>query len=274
VLACWVEELSHTGITVLHVRGEVDQETSHAFTERLLQASRSGHDVVVDLREVEFMPASCLRQLEIAQAICEERGNRLTVAAPPPYLSWILSVAGLDRTLTILPTLDQAVHGVRAQEADAAQDDPIMPWKLVMRMDTTLPTLRMVRKLVASAARTAGASDLHARLIEVAAGEALANARLHAYRDSVGPLEVTTEFDGLRIALTVRDRGEASAGAAHGSSNGSRSDSRGLGISLIGQVMDEVEIVALPGEPGTTVRMVTAKLTDTPDVPRGARPYV
>jgi len=71
------------------------------------------------------------------------------------------------------------------------------------------------------------------------------------------------------MTLTVRDRGTSPAGAAHGSLNDARPAPRGLGVYLIGQVMDEVEIVTLPGEPGTTVRMVTAKLTDAPAPPHG-----
>ena len=78
-----------------------------------------------------------------------------------------------------------------------------------------------------------------------------------------GPLEVMTEFEGARFTVTVRNHGRAVAGRADIPEETPTLDPRGLGLYVMGQVMDEVEVLAHgPGEPGTAVRMVISRLAD------------
>ena len=130
------------------------------------------------------------------------------------------------------------------------------PWKLGMHFETDLQTLRVVRKLVASMARMEGMDDVGTHLIEVAMGEALSNARLHAYQNAVGPIEVATESDGTTFTVTVRNHGRAVSGRMGIPETAAKQDSRGWGLYIMGRLMDEVEVMSIPhGELGTAVRM-------------------
>lgn len=130
-----------------------------------------------------------------------------------------------------------------------------MAWTLSLKLTTEPQVLRIVRKLVASAATAEGASVIDASDIEVAVGETLMNAHFHAYGGEPGSLSVTVEFDGLRLAVTVSDNGKAVAERPTVPTT-LPPPGRGRGLYLIGQLMDKVEVIPSgTGRPGLAVRM-------------------
>lgn len=131
-----------------------------------------------------------------------------------------------------------------------------MPWQMSLSLQTDLEALRVARKMVASVVRTLAAPEDTAAQVEVAVGEALANARVHAYQDGVGPLEILLTYDGIDLTISVHDSGRVvtplpervpvavNAGAL-----------RRRGLYLIGQLMDRTEISRVGPEGGTRLRM-------------------
>lgn len=284
---CRIEKDSHPDATVLRIRGEIDQRTSDAFGEHLAAIAADGHHVIVDLSEVDYFDASGLRFLDIVQQRSRAQGRLLLLVSPPPHIQELLAIMHLEDALPIAGSVDQAAGWVRAYSGDGqmptsgdqAEDArQVMPWKLRMHVDTDPHALRIVRKLLGAMARIEGAKDKDMHLIEVAVGEVLANTRLHAYRNGIGPIEVTTEFDGTRFAVTIRNHGEPVSGQPVIPESRSGQDARGWGLYMIGQIMDEVEIVQLPShELGTAVRMVKLlnsspqQLMSSPDSPQPSR---
>jgi anti-anti-sigma factor len=82
--------------TVVEVSGEIDMATTGFLSEHLDAAtSRSGPDLVVDLRHVDFFDCSGLRELCRADSRARERGGRLRVVSDTPRLHRLLRASGL-----------------------------------------------------------------------------------------------------------------------------------------------------------------------------------
>lgn len=118
-----------------------------------------------------------------------------------------------------------------------------LDWSLTIRVYSEPPAMRTVRKLVNSAARMVGASDQEAYDFEVAVGEAVTNAYLHAYNGKTeGEIEVDLGYDGKAFIVSVHDGGKPVTGSITVPRN-PPPRGQGRGLYLIGQLMDEVEIV-------------------------------
>ena len=83
--------------------------------------------------------------------------------------------------------------------------------------------------------QTAGVSGDDTDDILVAVGEALTNAIEHGHNNDGGPIDMSAEYRGGRHVFTVGDHGNWKVPVdSHGS--------RGRGLTMMGQLMDEVEI--------------------------------
>lgn len=95
--------------------------------------------------------------------------------------------------------------------------------------------------------------------IRTAVSEAVTNAIVHGYRETVGPVRITARiYDGGRITVVVKDQGcgisdisKAMEPLYTTSPDGERS---GLGFSVMQSFMDKVRVRSTP-EKGTTVTM-------------------
>lgn len=98
------------------------------------------------------------------------------------------------------------------------------------------------------AARFAGSVGADAAAVELAVGEAIGNAVLHAYRGGEdGTVTVEGRADEGELTITVGDRGV-------GMRPDPTSKGLGFGLPLIAQLCRGVEITSRPGG-GTDVRM-------------------
>ncbi len=119
---------------------------------------------------------------------------------------------------------------------------PAMPWRFAIRLFTTAEELRIARRLVAAAAREAGADEDATLDLEVAAGEVVANAHAHAYGGRRGRLEIELAFDGTYLEIAVHDGGKPMA-ATMSIPAELPPPGRGRGLYLIGRLVDEVRLV-------------------------------
>ena len=132
-----------------------------------------------------------------------------------------------------------------------------MSWKVFLRCDTKPEALRAARKMLYAVAKTEGAPEQVAREIEVALGEALANARLHAYGGGVGHVGIDIVYDGTDLSITVHDHGKPVTGRPTIPSSLPLRGTGGRGLYLIGQLMDAAEIVQPDWRGrGTAIRMM------------------
>jgi anti-sigma regulatory factor (Ser/Thr protein kinase) len=124
-------------------------------------------------------------------------------------------------------------------------------------------SLQLARKMVACAAKHAGADDTTAGEIELAVGEALNNAHLHAYRRGIGPLEIEMMVDGPRFAVTVRDHGTPTVLPVIPRERPVERRYGGHGLFLIGQLMDDASVdQSMENDSGTVIRMVKTLFHD------------
>jgi serine/threonine-protein kinase RsbW len=126
--------------------------------------------------------------------------------------------------------------------------------KLHFQTDPVL--LRIVRKQIVAAASAVGAMEHDVARVELAVGEALANAHDHGYGGTPGPIELEIAYEPHRFAVTVHDEGP---GLPLGPQFPDPPDPRtgtGYGLQVIKELMDEAELqYSGPKGRGTTVRM-------------------
>jgi serine phosphatase RsbU (regulator of sigma subunit)/anti-sigma regulatory factor (Ser/Thr protein kinase) len=122
--------------------------------------------------------------------------------------------------------------------------EPLSPERLHLDVPTHPKALGTMRRTVARWLEPLGASDDESNDIQMACHEACSNAMEHGYRFREAMVDVTAEFDGSEVVLTIADSGGW---------RDQRDSDRGRGLDLIRALMDSVEVE--PGDDGTVVRM-------------------
>ena len=127
--------------------------------------------------------------------------------------------------------------------------EPKSEFALTLRTDTDVRRLRMARRMLAAMIATSGASRHSAFELEVAVGEALANAHRHAYGGQSGPLQI--EISAQRVVesklvwtISVHDHGTAVTPPVLPES--SPRHPAGRGLFMIRRLVDQVTIVVNP----------------------------
>jgi anti-anti-sigma factor len=92
------------GLAVIVPRGELDIATAPDLQEAVDARMGAGQDVVVDLRELEFMDSSGLRVLVAAHTRARVDGTRFAITRPRPEsaVAKILAISGLDAELEVV----------------------------------------------------------------------------------------------------------------------------------------------------------------------------
>ncbi|MFC5754214.1 STAS domain-containing protein [Actinomadura rugatobispora] len=96
---------------VVHVEGEIDYTTADLLRERVRTAAEplTPPRVVLDFDRVTFCDSSGLGTLVSMWKTARAAGGDLLVARPPGIFRRILERTGLERHITMTPTLDQAL---------------------------------------------------------------------------------------------------------------------------------------------------------------------
>jgi anti-sigma B factor antagonist len=88
--------------TTIRLHGDIDIFTTKALRLRLLSALRYSTSVLIlDMSDVSFCDASGLGVLVGIQARARAQGVTLALTGIQPYLTRILRITGLDRSLPI-----------------------------------------------------------------------------------------------------------------------------------------------------------------------------
>jgi anti-sigma regulatory factor (Ser/Thr protein kinase) len=193
---------------------------------------------------LDLVPGTTL--LFYTDGLVERRGETLDVGLermldavryPRPLLEGTCDLV-LERLLgDDRPADDVALLGMRFVGTDHGH--------LRLRRPARAAELAAMRRILASWLETAGVPDDEIGLICVAASEAATNAVEHAYGPKEGWFEVEASVEtDESVTVIVRDAGRWRPKARGGG---------GRGLSLIGRLMDEFELVRRPA--GTEVWM-------------------
>ena len=92
------------GRAVVVIRGELDLATAPDLEAAIHGPLDDGQDVVVDLRELDFMDSTGLRVLVAAHARVEGTEQRFLIVRPLPgaAIERILAVAGVEQVLDVV----------------------------------------------------------------------------------------------------------------------------------------------------------------------------
>jgi anti-anti-sigma factor len=92
------------GRAVVVIRGELDLATAPDLEAALNERLDSGQDVVVDLRELDFMDSTGLRALVTAHARVQDTDQSFLIVRPLPGapIERILAVAGVATVLDVI----------------------------------------------------------------------------------------------------------------------------------------------------------------------------
>jgi anti-sigma B factor antagonist len=96
------------GVQVVSAEGELDLHTAPQLDEALRSTSRPR--VVLDVTDVPFLDSTALGVIVAAQKRMQAEGGQLVVAAGNPTVLRVLSITGLDCSLTIRTSLSEAMQ--------------------------------------------------------------------------------------------------------------------------------------------------------------------
>jgi anti-sigma B factor antagonist len=93
---------------VVEVKGELDLYTAPSFRESVLEAGDAeAPKVIVDFRGLGFIDSSGLGAIVACLKHIREHGGELALVAPEGSgLRRLMDLTGLDRVLTVYPTMD------------------------------------------------------------------------------------------------------------------------------------------------------------------------
>lgn len=108
------EEAIGPGRVVMELGGDLDMFVSSRLAARLHQLAEDGtHDVLVDLTEARYIDTHVLETFVRAQQELQARHHALAVVADSPYARRTIELTGLDETLRIARSRDEALARLR-----------------------------------------------------------------------------------------------------------------------------------------------------------------
>jgi anti-sigma B factor antagonist len=98
--------------SVIAVSGELDLASSAALEEELMRVSDSEvEQVIIDLRELEFMDSTGLSTLVKAHQRAEESGKRFALVRGPQQVQRLLSLTGVAERLELADAPEELLDG-------------------------------------------------------------------------------------------------------------------------------------------------------------------
>jgi stage II sporulation protein AB (anti-sigma F factor) len=153
---------------------------------------------------------------------------------------------------------DSALHSVFKERR--------MAWKLSVTLLTEADAIRTMRRVVRSVVEHEGGSEQEVADLQLAVGEALANAQLHAYPGKVGSVDIAIAFEDATFRVDVRDHGNTATLPILPESRDIRigAEKSSLGLKIILSLVDAAQFSPTGDTPGqgTTLTM-TKRLSKT-----------
>jgi anti-sigma B factor antagonist len=107
-----VEVRSEGRASVVTISGELDLASSASLEEELARVAESDTEqVILDLRELEFMDSTGVSTLVKAHQRAEEAGQRFGLVRGPQQVQRLLSLTGVAERLTFADTPEELLGG-------------------------------------------------------------------------------------------------------------------------------------------------------------------
>ena len=81
------------------------------------------NNIILDLSQVNYADSSGLSALLRANSMCEQAGGIFVLCGLTEHVSKLITITHLDRVLTILPTVQEAIEAVFMHEIEKDIDD-------------------------------------------------------------------------------------------------------------------------------------------------------
>lgn len=104
-----VRSLTPGGVTVVTLRGDIDQDVGAEVRRALLPSGDPAPFTVVDLASVSFMDSAGVNALIQAHHAARSRDGWIRLAACSPMILRVLDTLGIDGLLRCYPTVREAL---------------------------------------------------------------------------------------------------------------------------------------------------------------------
>jgi len=115
--ALTIEVRHEQGRAIVTAAGEIDISTVTRLRERVFELAASGAPLVVDLDQVSFIDSVGLAVLVGAANRAAASGSSLQVTCARPKICQLMRLTGLDRTIPLASSLDEALEALAAGSA-------------------------------------------------------------------------------------------------------------------------------------------------------------
>jgi anti-anti-sigma factor len=99
-------------VEVVRLIGALDTANTDVFVHHLQPLCEKGARVVVDCSGLSYVNSMCFALLNKFAKECAGRGGRLVYCRVPQKIAQIMQILGLQHTLALLATLEEAVKAV------------------------------------------------------------------------------------------------------------------------------------------------------------------
>lgn len=242
--------IDSTGLPDICISGEIDFTNSTEVRSALEQAGSHGiKSIRLDLLHAELIDCSGISALVCAHGLAREAGCEITISRAAPQIVRALQLGGFA-SLFGLPALRLEI----SPSSCSAPNRPV-DWNISESVAISEPDMiRPLTEVAVDAAKEAGLSDEHVSDIQLAVGEALANAVRHGSPNGPGnKVRVKCLSCQHAMVVEVTDEGESFDYAPFTDPEG-EAENGGMGLKLMARAMDEVE--CLHTDSGNCVRMV------------------
>lgn len=96
-----IEEIKGENTVQLNVEGRIDAMTANDFQNAILKAFQKSVNVIVDMRNVQYISSAGLRGLMIGHKTASSKGGRFTLINVGESVREVLRVTGLEKALNI-----------------------------------------------------------------------------------------------------------------------------------------------------------------------------
>ena len=100
-------------VTVLRPVGQIDNDTSLSFQEKLLQVLEAGAATLVDFAGVEFISSAGLAALMTAAKQAKATNGRIAVAGLRPLVQEIFAISRFARVVPVYGATDEGVAALQ-----------------------------------------------------------------------------------------------------------------------------------------------------------------
>ena len=94
---------------IVTVSGRIDSETAPAFDAELTRAIGINSNLVIDLKDVDYMSSAGLRAVTKASQAAQNAGGVVKLASVPQEIASVMYTVGLNQKIGSFATVDEAM---------------------------------------------------------------------------------------------------------------------------------------------------------------------